>query len=193
MGTFRRSKCHKILFGPILHRHRGSSQDKRGGGLAVVHSNLLKATLIVDDMKYLGFENLSVKFNTYSSSFIISSIYRPPELSDVFCDVLSRGDYDVDDLTSAILTSTTNLFDKYAPFRRLSLRGSNRLRHQLLIGAINAIRICRRLGRQSKRFCSEIIKTEYKKTKEIAKTLIMQSKIDSIKEELHSKSNPRDL
>ncbi|ESO04469.1 hypothetical protein HELRODRAFT_172856 [Helobdella robusta] len=305
----------------ILLRHHGSSQDKRGGGPAVVHSNLLKATLIVDDMKYLGLENLTVKFNTYSSSFIISSIYRPPghvstdfinefsdhvgtiinfniqfiicgdfnapgqlkvikqhlestiealalfqhvnssthshgnildlvitsirhtciinnvgvmdcvffdhslvtfdtrlskpkppvivrqrrsyrrfsstafqqELSDAFYDILSRGDYDVDDLTSAILTSTTNLLDKHAPFRRLSLRGSNRPKHQLSIGAINAIRICRRLERQSKRFCSEIIKTEYKKAKEIAKTLIMQFKIDSIKEELHSKSKPRDL
>ncbi|ESN93940.1 hypothetical protein HELRODRAFT_180349 [Helobdella robusta] len=69
---------------------------------------------------------------------------------------------------------------------------SNRSKHQLLIGLINAIRICRRFERQSKRFCSKIIKTGYKKAKEIAKTLIMQSKIDSIKEELHSKSNPLD-
>ncbi|ESO11797.1 hypothetical protein HELRODRAFT_166844 [Helobdella robusta] len=51
--------------------------------------------------------------------------------SDVFCDILSRGDYEVDDLTSAIITSTTNLLDKHAPFRRLSLRGSNRPKHQL--------------------------------------------------------------
>ncbi|ESO02944.1 hypothetical protein HELRODRAFT_174420 [Helobdella robusta] len=82
----------------ILHCHRGSSQNKSGGGLAIVHSNLLKATFIVDDMKYLGFENLTVKFNTYSYSFIISSIYRPPGY--VSTDLINEFSDHVDTITN---------------------------------------------------------------------------------------------
>ncbi|ESO07123.1 hypothetical protein HELRODRAFT_170424 [Helobdella robusta] len=112
-------------------------KDKRGRGLTLVHNNLPKATLIADGMKYLGFKNF--------------------KLSDVFYDVLPR---DVDDLTSAIFTSTTNLLNKYASYKRLSLRGSTK--HPFPIGAINAIRTCRRLERQLEGFYSEITKIEYK-------------------------------
>ena len=59
-----------------IHQHRGSSTDKRGGGIAVIHRQDIKSSKI--DHDFSGFESLHLKFNTRKTSFIVSSIYRPP-------------------------------------------------------------------------------------------------------------------
>ena len=60
-----------------VHQHRGSSNDKRGGGIAVIHRHELKSTNI-GPLAHAEFEGLHLKFNNRRTSFIISSIYRPP-------------------------------------------------------------------------------------------------------------------
>ena len=62
--------------GFTTHQHRGSSTDKRGGGIAVIHRQDIKSSKI--DHDFSRFESLHFKFNTRKSSFIVSSIYRPP-------------------------------------------------------------------------------------------------------------------
>ena len=60
-----------------VHQHRGSSNDKRGGGIAVIHRHELKSTNI-GPPAHAEFEGLLLKFNNRRTSFIVSSIYRPP-------------------------------------------------------------------------------------------------------------------
>ena len=60
-----------------VHQHRGSSNDKRGGGIAVIHRHELKSTNI-GPPAHAEFEGLHLKFNNRRTSFIVSSIYRPP-------------------------------------------------------------------------------------------------------------------
>ena len=60
-----------------VHQHRGSSNDKRGGGIAVIHRHELKSANI-GPPAHAEFEGLHLKFNNRRTSFIISSIYRPP-------------------------------------------------------------------------------------------------------------------
>ena len=60
-----------------VHQHRGSSNDKRGGGIAVIHRYELKSTNVGPP----AHEGLHLKFNNRKTSFIISSIYFPRDPS----------------------------------------------------------------------------------------------------------------
>ena len=60
----------------VVHKHRGSSRDKSGGGIAVVHRATIKAT-VIDVGEYKRFEVLAVKLVSRSSSFVVVCIYRP--------------------------------------------------------------------------------------------------------------------
>ena len=51
---------------------------KRGDGTAVIHRQDIKLSKI--DHDFSGFESLHLIFNIRKSSFIVSSIYRPPGL-----------------------------------------------------------------------------------------------------------------
>ena len=70
-----------------VHQHRGSSNDKRGGGIAVIHRHELKSTNI-GPPAHAEFEGLHLKFNNRRTSFIISSIYRPPGPIKEFEDLI---------------------------------------------------------------------------------------------------------
>ena len=73
----------------VMHAHRGSSGEKRGGGIAVIYRESIQLS-IVDVGKYDEFESLSVKITSSSSSHTIVCIYRPPgNVSGSFCDQFS--------------------------------------------------------------------------------------------------------
>ena len=72
----------------VLHAHRGSSADRGGGGVVVIHRDSVKAT-VVDMGKYTAFELLCVRINVSPRPVIIACIYRPPGPRD-FCDDLSN-------------------------------------------------------------------------------------------------------
>jgi len=74
----------------VVHRHRGSSADRRGGGLAVIHRNSTK-TKPVSVGEYTEFESLAVKLvGRRSSSIVAVCIYRPPgSVTTAFTDQLS--------------------------------------------------------------------------------------------------------
>jgi len=62
----------------VVHRHRGSSADRRGGGIALVHRDIIKATSI-DVGDYTEFEVLTVKLvGRKSTPMMVACIYRPP-------------------------------------------------------------------------------------------------------------------
>jgi len=85
----------------VVHRHRGSSTDKRGGGVAVIHRQTIKATT-VDVGDYTEFESLAVKLVCrQSKSLIVVCVYRPPgAVTSTFTDQLS-------DLLDQLLTFNT--------------------------------------------------------------------------------------
>jgi len=73
----------------VVHRHRGSSADRRGGGVAVIYRDSVKCTP-VDVGDYSQFESLAVKVVGRQSSVVVVSVYRPPgELTSTFVDQLS--------------------------------------------------------------------------------------------------------
>ena len=77
----------------VIHRHRGSSADRRGAGVALIHRDSIRATTI-DVGDYTEFELLAVKLvGRRSKSVIVVCVYRPPgavtstftgQLSDLF-------------------------------------------------------------------------------------------------------------
>ena len=73
----------------VAHAHRGTSDEKRGGGIAVIYRESFQLS-IVDVGKYDEFESLSVKITSSSSSHTIVCIYRPPgNVSGSFCEQFS--------------------------------------------------------------------------------------------------------
>ena len=73
----------------VLHSFRGSSTDRHGGGIAVVHKQAIGAS-VINLGKYNEFESLFIRVNT-SPLIIIAAIYRPPgAVSAAFCNELSE-------------------------------------------------------------------------------------------------------
>ena len=60
----------------VMHAHRGTSGEKRGGGIAVIYRESIQLS-IVDVGKYDEFESLSVRITSSSSSHTIVCIYDP--------------------------------------------------------------------------------------------------------------------
>ena len=74
----------------VLHRHTGTSADQRGGGVALVHRDVIKATTIhVGD--YTEFESLPIRLTgRRSKSSVVVSVYRPPgTVTSTFTDQLA--------------------------------------------------------------------------------------------------------
>jgi len=62
----------------VVHRHRAASTERRGGGLAVIHCDSFRATL-VDVGDYSEFESLALRVVGHrSASFVVVCVYRPP-------------------------------------------------------------------------------------------------------------------
>ena len=73
----------------VVHRHRVSSAERRGGGVAVIHRDTVKCS-VVDVGDYTQFETLAVKVVGRQSSVVVVCIYRPPgEVSRDFTDQLA--------------------------------------------------------------------------------------------------------
>lgn len=73
----------------VVHRARGSSADKRGGGIALVHRDSIKVRQL-DFGVYTAFEALTVKLTLHRTPLLVSCIYRPPgAVTRVFCDSLA--------------------------------------------------------------------------------------------------------
>jgi len=73
----------------VLHRHRGPSTGRCGGGVAIVYSDSVKVTA-VDVCNYSQFESMAVKIIGRQSSIVVVCIYRPPgEVTSAFIDQLS--------------------------------------------------------------------------------------------------------
>jgi len=75
----------------VVHRHRGSSKDRGGGGVALVHRQTTKASTVeVGD--YSEFECLAVKLvGRRARSVVVVCVYRPPgPVSTTFTDQLCR-------------------------------------------------------------------------------------------------------
>jgi len=74
----------------VVHRHRGSSAERRGGGVDVIHRDTVKCS-VVDVGDYTQFESLAVKVVGRQSSVVVVCIYRPPgEVSPDFTDQLDE-------------------------------------------------------------------------------------------------------
>ena len=73
----------------VVHRHRGSSADRRGG--ALVHSDTIKVTSI-DVGDYTEFEVLTVKLDGRKSTpVVVACVYRPlGTVTSTFTDQLSE-------------------------------------------------------------------------------------------------------
>ena len=75
----------------VLHGHRGLSTDRRGGGVALILPESIKA-MTVDVSDYTEFASSSVKpAGRHSRSVVLVCIYRPPAgpVSPTFIDQLS--------------------------------------------------------------------------------------------------------
>ena len=115
----------------VVHRHRGSSADKRGGGVALIHRETAKAT-VVDVGDYTEFESLAVKLTCRrSKSALVVCVYRPPgAATSAFTDQLSDlidqlvllndkfvivGDFNVPgDVTGQLDRHVVDVFDQYS-------------------------------------------------------------------------------
>ena len=74
----------------VVHRHRASSTERRGGGLAVIHRDCFRATPVdVDD--FSEFEAVALKVaGRRSDSVVVVCVYRPPNtVTSAFIDQLS--------------------------------------------------------------------------------------------------------
>jgi len=60
----------------VVHQHRGSSRDKKGDGIAIVHRSTIKAP-VLDVGSYAQFESSAVRLVSRFSSFVVVCIYRP--------------------------------------------------------------------------------------------------------------------
>ena len=73
----------------VMHVHRWSSDDRRGGGIAVIYRDSMKVS-IADVGKYDEFKSMSVTVTSSNLSHIVVCIYRPSgNVSESFCDQLS--------------------------------------------------------------------------------------------------------
>ena len=73
----------------IVHAHRGTAAEGRGGGIAVVYRETVNLSVV--DFGHFGeFESLFVKINSSESPVIVSCIYRiPGSVSTAFCNDIS--------------------------------------------------------------------------------------------------------
>jgi len=72
----------------VVHRARGTSTDKGGGGIALIHRGSIRAR-VVELGTWREFEVLTVRLTLQSAPVIISGIYRPPgAVSRAFCDAM---------------------------------------------------------------------------------------------------------
>ena len=122
----------------VLHRHRGSSTDRRGGGVALIHRDSIKATS-VDVGDFTEFESLSVKLvGRQSRSVVVVCVYRPPgpvsstfidQLSDLFdqlvlldCKFVVVGDFNVPgDNVEQLNSHVVDLFNLYNLHQHVSV------------------------------------------------------------------------
>jgi exonuclease III len=73
----------------VIHQSRGSSADKRGGGIALVHRDSIADRVLDCDLTCSEFELLIVKLAT-SPPVTIACIYRPPgNITQAFCNALA--------------------------------------------------------------------------------------------------------
>jgi len=74
----------------VVHRHRASSTERRGGGLAVIHRDCFRATP-VDVGDFSEFEVVAAKVvGRRSASVVVVCVYRPPStVTSAFIDQLS--------------------------------------------------------------------------------------------------------
>ena len=82
------------VFYEVIHRHRGSSKDKHGGGVAFIYRQSIK-TSVVDVGKHTEFESLAVKLTGRASTVVAVCIYRVPgavtaAFIDDLCDLLDQ-------------------------------------------------------------------------------------------------------
>lgn len=113
----------------VIHRHRGSSREQRGGGLAVIHRECIKATT-VDIGEHSEFESLAVKVvGRRFASVVVVCVYRPPAavtatFVDQLSDLLDRlilldspfvltGDFNVPGDVDGLDSRTTDVFMQY--------------------------------------------------------------------------------
>ena len=99
----------------VLHRHRGTSADQRGGGVALVYHDVIKATTI-DVGDYTEFESLAVKLTgRCSNSWVVVCVHRPPAtVTSAFTDQLS-------DIFDQVVLLRTTLCLKKVPTVKLSV------------------------------------------------------------------------
>ena len=155
------------------HQHRGSSTDKRGGGIAVIHRQDIKSSKI--DHDFSRFESLHLKFSTRKSSFIVSSIYRPPgPITSSF--ITEFEDLDANDYAILLNNKLETLLDKHAPVKKRSVRVGQHPNNQLSNEAIEAKKCCRRMERLYHSKETGAAKQAYKSAKEAAKLAILNSK-----------------
>jgi len=113
----------------VVHQPRGSSTEQRGGGLAVIHRECVRATP-VDVGDHSEFESLTVKLvGRRSPSIVVVCVYRPPgavtttfinHLSDlldqpVLLDLpfVITGDFNVPGDVDGLDSRTADLFRQY--------------------------------------------------------------------------------
>jgi len=113
----------------VVHRPRGSSTEQRGGGLAVIHRECVRATP-VDVGDYSEFESLTVKLvGRRSASVVAVCVYRPPgavtatfinQLSDLLDQVtlldspfVIAGDFNVPGDVDGLDSRTADVFMQY--------------------------------------------------------------------------------
>lgn len=113
-----------------VHRHRAASTERRGGGLAVIHSDSFRATL-VDVGDHTEFEALAVRLvSRRSASVVVVCVYRPPgAITSAFIDQLSdlldrlatldsgfvvAGDFNAPGDVDGLDSKTADVFTRYA-------------------------------------------------------------------------------
>jgi hypothetical protein len=83
----------------VIHPHRGSSEDKHGGGIAIIQPESFNV-FAFNVGKYSEFKSASVNLSCENSSVTLVSIHRPPgrvsapfgeQLSDLFDNLLLSG------------------------------------------------------------------------------------------------------
>jgi len=121
----------------VIHRHRGSSTDRRGGGLAVIHRDSIKSST-VDVGDYSQFESLAVKIVSCRVSVVVVCVYRPPgdltstcvdQLADLFdqltlldCQFVVVGDFNVPGLRPGQLDPrATDVFTQHGLLQHVSV------------------------------------------------------------------------
>lgn len=74
----------------VIHRPRGSSSDRRGGGVALIYRDSIHMKVLDYGRSSTEFESLVVQLTSLSSPLIVACVYRPPGVvSHAFCNSLA--------------------------------------------------------------------------------------------------------